>query len=80
VGGLADQDLAGAGGLLQPRRHVDGLAGGEGRVGLVDDDLAGLDADARLDPDVVGVIEMPSAARTRARRRPRAPPGCRTPP
>ena len=38
-----DQDLARPGGLLQARGDVDRLAGREGRVGLVDDDLAGLD-------------------------------------
>ena len=59
VRGVADQDLAGPGGLLQPRRDVDGLAGREGRVGLVDDDLACLDPDARLDTRAVGVVHDP---------------------
>ena len=38
--------------LLEPRRDVDGLAGREGRLGVVGDDLAGLDADPRLEAEV----------------------------
>ena len=45
-----DQHLACAGRLLEPRGQGHGLARREGRVGLVDDDLARLDADAGLEP------------------------------
>src|SRR5581483_7311502 len=44
----SDQDLHRPRRLLQPGGEVDGLAGRERRVGRVDDDLAGLDADPRL--------------------------------
>src|SRR5262249_57662881 len=54
---LADQDLARPGRLLQTGGHIDGLAGREGRVGLVDDDLARLDADARLDAGLLGALD-----------------------
>ena len=64
--GVADQDLAGPGGLLQPRRDVDGLAGRKGRVGLVDDDLACLDPDPRLDPGLVRVADDPECCTHRA--------------
>ena len=43
--------------LLQARRDVDGLAGGEGRVALVGDDLARLDADPGLEPEAVHRVE-----------------------
>ena len=43
--------------LLEPRRDVDRLAGREGRVGLVGDDLARLDADPRLEPELVHRVE-----------------------
>ena len=55
--GLSDQDLARASSLLQPRRHVDGLAGRERRVGLVHHDLAGLDADPRLERELAHVVD-----------------------
>jgi len=55
--GLADQDLAGARSLLQPRGHVDGGAGRERRFGLVDDDLAGFDADPRLELHLVHPVD-----------------------
>jgi hypothetical protein len=45
-----DQHLAGAGRLLEPCGERDCLARREGRVGLVDDDLARLDADPGLEP------------------------------
>ena len=53
----ADQDLARRRLLLQPRGEVDGLAGGERRLAVVDDDLAGLDADARLEPELAHPLE-----------------------
>ena len=53
----ADQDLARRGGLLQARGDVDGLAGRERRLGVVGDDLARLDADARLEPEPVHGVE-----------------------
>ena len=56
---VPDQDLAGAGRLLKAGRDVDGRAGREGRVGLVDDDLAGLDADPGLDAELVDVLDDP---------------------
>ena len=52
-----NEDLSRRGGLLEPRRDVDGLAGGEGRVGLVGDDLARLDPDPRLQPELVYRVE-----------------------
>ena len=52
---VAEQHLSGAGGLLQPRGDVDGVAGDE-RVPLPGDDLAGVDADARLEPELVHVV------------------------
>ncbi len=53
----ADQDLARAGLLLEPRREVDRLAGGERRLGLVGDDLARLDPDPRLEPELADALE-----------------------
>ena len=41
----AEQDLAGLCGLLKPGGEVHGLAGRESRLGVLDDDLARLDAD-----------------------------------
>ena len=52
-----EQDLARLGRLLEPRGDVDGLAGREGRLGVVDDDLAGLDADPRLEAELVDGVE-----------------------
>ena len=49
----AERDRAGCGRLLQPRRHVHGLAGRERRVDVVDDELAGFDPDAGLEPELV---------------------------
>ena len=49
----ADQDLTGISDLLQSRSEIDGLAGGEGRVAGAGDDLACLDADARLELEVL---------------------------
>ena len=54
----------GAARLLQPRGDVDGLAGRERRVRLVGDDLARLDADPRLEPELVHGLEDRGAART----------------
>ena len=47
----ADQDLAGAGGLLEPRSEIDRLPRCEGRLGRVDHDLARFDPDPRLEPE-----------------------------
>ena len=52
-----EHDLARRGRLLQARGDVDGLAGRERRVGVVDDDLARLDADPRLEPELVDLVE-----------------------
>ena len=49
----ADEDLARPRRLLEPRGEVDGLARGERRLGVVDDDLARLDPDPRLEPQLV---------------------------
>ena len=77
----ADQDLPGLGDLLEPRRDVDGLAGCERRVGLVRHDLPGFDPDPRLEAEAVDGVEDRRPRRgPRARRRPRAPSGSRTPP
>ena len=43
--------------LLEARGDVDRLAGREGRLGLVRDDLAGLDADARLQLELADGVE-----------------------
>ena len=57
AGERPDHDLSRRGGLLQPRGDVDRLAGGEGRVGLVGDDLARLDPDPGLQPELVYRVE-----------------------
>ena len=44
MGAGAEQDLACSRLLLEPGGHVDCLSGGEGRVSIAGDDLAGLDA------------------------------------
>ena len=49
----SDQHDARGRGLLEPRGHVHGLAGGERGLGRVDHDLAGLDADPSLEPELV---------------------------
>ena len=65
VRGRADQELPGLGGLLEPRGDVDGLAGGEGRVAVVRDDLARLDPDPRLELELVArASRIASPART----------------
>src|SRR5205823_12966229 len=53
----ADQDLARLGDLLEARREVDRLAGGEGRVASAGDDLARLEADARLELELADGVE-----------------------
>ena len=47
---LAEQDLARLGRLLQAHGEVHGLARGKGRLGVLDDDLAGFDADPDAEP------------------------------
>ena len=64
---VAEQDLAGAGRLLEPRRHVDRVAGDE-RVPLAGDDLAGVDADPRLEPEPVHVVAQLDRGAHRAQR------------
>ena len=66
MGGLADEDLARRRSLLEARGDIHGLARGEGRVGLVDDHLARLDADARLETELADVIEDPQPGPDRA--------------
>ena len=51
--GRAHEDLARLRGLLEPCRDIERLAGREGRVALVDDDLT------RLDPDADGELAVP---------------------
>ena len=61
IGGLADQDLARPGSLLEPRRDVHGIAGAElgRRTRLGDHDLPGVQPDTDLDLDAVCVPEFP---------------------
>ena len=61
-----DQDLHRAGGLLEPCREVDRLAGRERRVRRVDDDLTGLDPDPRLEPELLHAVEDPDRGADRA--------------
>ena len=60
VGGLADQDVAGGGGLLEAFGEHDGLAGDEGMAAarVAGDDLAGVDADPDLQVDAVAVVQV----------------------
>ena len=53
MGEGAEEDLARRSGLLKPGCQVDRLAGRERRLGVVGDDLAGLDPDPRLQPEPV---------------------------
>ena len=55
--GGADEDLVRLGLALQARGEVDGLAGRERRVAVVGDDLAGLDADPRLEAELLDAVE-----------------------
>ena len=52
VCGRSDEDLARPRGLLESRREVHRLACGEGGLGVLDDELAGLDADPRFEPEL----------------------------
>ena len=59
VGAGADQDLPRLGGLLQPGRHVDRVAGGDRPVGLVGDHhLAGVDPRADADAHAVRRLQI----------------------
>ena len=60
VGRLADHDLAGLRALLEPRGDVDHVAGGERAAGRVvaGDDLAGVDAGARVEAEPVVADEL----------------------
>jgi hypothetical protein len=61
-GAGADEDLARAGLLLEPRGEVDGLARGERRLRVVvGDDLAGLDPDPRLEPQLANPLQRREA-------------------
>ncbi len=53
---LAEQHLTGAGGLLEPRRHVNGVTGHERLAGP--DDLAAVDADPHLDGRPEPLLEL----------------------
>jgi len=53
----AEDELPGLRGLLEPGRQVDRLAGGEGRLAVLRDDLSGLDADTRLELQLPDRIE-----------------------
>jgi hypothetical protein len=57
VSGLAEEGLAGRGGLLQPCGDVDRVPRRE-RVALARDDLARVDADATLDADAPVAVEL----------------------
>ena len=50
--------------LLQPGGDVDRFSGREGRVDVFDDELAGLDPDARLEPEIATASSTANAART----------------
>ncbi len=52
VRGRPDQDLSRSRDLLEASREVHGLACGERGVRVLDDELAGLDADPRLEPEL----------------------------
>ena len=52
-----DQHLARRGRLLQARREIDCLPGREGRLGVVGDDLARLDPDPGLQPELPHLLE-----------------------
>jgi len=57
VGPLPDQDLTGAGGLLESGRHVDGIARRQALTGARDD-LTTVDAGAQRQRDAVVVLEL----------------------
>ncbi len=53
----AESDRAGRGRLLEPRRHIHGLAGGERRIDVVHHELARFDPGAGLEPELVHRVE-----------------------
>src|SRR5262245_45272698 len=53
----ADEELSGLGRLLEPCCQRDRLAGGEGGLAVLGDDLAGLDAHARLERELADRVE-----------------------
>jgi hypothetical protein len=59
-GGLADQDLARRGGLLEAGGHVDGIPGDERlpAARVAGHDLAGVDADPKRDRGAVAALEL----------------------
>ncbi len=62
----ADQDLPGPRDLLQPGGQVHGLSGGKRGVGVLDHELAGLDADSRLEPELFDGMPDPKRCAGRA--------------
>ena len=60
MGSVADQDLAGLGGGLEPRGRVHGVAGDATEVGRIgtDEDLAGVHADPAGEPNAVVALEL----------------------
>src|SRR5437762_7259772 len=56
VGGRAEQNVARRGALLKARGKVDRLAGRERLLDLVEDDLAGFDADPGLETELVNAL------------------------
>ncbi len=54
-----DQDLSRSRNLLEPCRQVHGFAGGERGVRVLDDELAGLDADPCLEPELFDRMPNP---------------------
>ena len=66
VGSLSDENLSRRRRLLEAGRDVDRFAGGESRIGLVDDDLPGFDSDARLETEVGDVLEDPESGARRS--------------
>ncbi len=68
VGRRADEDLARPRRLLEPRCKIDGLAGDEGGIGVLDDDLARLDTDTRLDAELDDRLAHREGRTSRAQR------------
>src|SRR5207247_1367295 len=61
-----DQELAWLGCLLETRREIDRLSGCEGRLAVLGDDLAGLDADARVELELLDRVENREPGANRA--------------
>ena len=69
VGRVADDHVAGAGGLLQALRQVHRVAGDEALTGsrVARHDLAGIDADAPADRRAQPISQLPSSSASRSR-------------